>query len=101
MSLKKTYSRSKPTCKVKFILPAHVGKAKSATVVGDFNDWKIDATPMKKQKEGPLAVTVELEKGRDYQFRYLVNGEQWENDDAADRYEISEFSGVENSVVSA
>jgi hypothetical protein len=43
---------------------------------------------------------VELESGKEYQFRYLINGETWENDFEADAYAPTPF-GVENSVVSA
>ena len=36
--------------------------------------------------------------GREYTYRYLVNGEEWHNDWAADRYVPNEF-GTDNSVV--
>jgi hypothetical protein len=39
-----------------------------------------------------------LEPGHDYQFRYLVDGETWLNDPAADKYVPNPF-GSENSVV--
>jgi len=52
---------------------------------------------MKKQKVGTFAITLELEKGREFQFRYLVNGTEWHNDWHADRYVPNPFSG-DNSV---
>jgi hypothetical protein len=39
-----------------------------------------------------------LPKGRAYQFRYLVNGQDWQNDWHADQYALNKF-GTDNSVV--
>ncbi|HEX9108021.1 MAG TPA: isoamylase early set domain-containing protein, partial [Longimicrobiales bacterium] len=66
-------------------------------VAGDFNDWQA-STPMKRQKDGSFRATVELEPGREYQFRYLVDGNNWVNDEAADGYVPNPF-GADNSVV--
>ena len=85
------------SCKVTFELPAAVG-ASEAHVCGEFNEWSPTATPMKPRKDGTLAATVTLEKGRRYRFRYLLDGEQWENDWAADDYVPNEFGG-EDSVI--
>lgn len=96
--LKKQPLKSKPVCKVTFSLPESV-KAETAFLVGDFNNWDEKATPMKKQKkDAQFAVTLELDKGREYQFRYLVNGAEWHNDWHADKYVPNPFSG-DNSVV--
>lgn len=80
-----------------FILPESV-KAETVFLVGDFNDWDEKKTPMKKQKDGSFSVTLDLEKGREYQYRYLVNGAEWHNDWQADKYAPNPFSS-ENSVV--
>jgi len=97
--LKKQYLK-RGTVKVDFVLPAAVAAdAESAYLVGDFNNWDEGATPMKKLKNGTFKVTLDLEPGREYRFRYLVNGNQWHNDWDADRYEANPFSG-DNSVVS-
>ncbi len=95
--LKKQVLKSKPVCKVTFTLPEAI-KAESAYLVGDFNDWDEQATIMKKARNGHFSVTLELEKGREYQFRYLVNGTEWHNDWHADKYLPNPFSG-DNSVV--
>ncbi len=55
---------------------------------------------MKKLKSGEFTSLVELEKGKSYQFRYLVNGNEWYNDANADSYVTNSF-GVENCVVEA
>ncbi|MBE2271001.1 MAG: isoamylase early set domain-containing protein [Anaerolinea sp.] len=95
--LKKQYLKTKNVCKVTFSLPAAV-QGETVYIVGDFNNWDEKAMPMKRQKDGSFTVTLELEKGRDYQFRYLVNGTDWHNDWEADRYVVNPFSG-DNSVV--
>ena len=53
---------------------------------------------MKKQKDGSFAVTLNLAKDSEYQFRYLINGSEWHNDWEADKYVPNPFSG-DNSVV--
>jgi 1,4-alpha-glucan branching enzyme len=94
-----TIERSARTPKmaaVTFRLPKAVD-AREAAVVGEFNDWSTSATPMVETDDG-FAVTVELEVGRRYRFRYLLDGNRWENDWAADAYVGNEFGG-DDSVV--
>jgi hypothetical protein len=43
-------------------------------------------------------VTLELAPGKAYQFRYLLDGDRWENDWRADRYVPNPYGG-DNSVV--
>lgn len=95
--LKKSFAKTKPTCKVTFHLPAEAD-ANNASLCGDFNDWDAAAHPMHKQKDGSFSITLTLETGRAYQFRYLLDDSRWENDWAADRYEPNTF-GEENSIV--
>ncbi len=73
--------------------------AKSVYIVGDFNSWNIHANPMKKLKNGDYTVKLDLEKGREYQFRYLIDEIRWENDWNADKYVRSPYGDVDNSVV--
>ena len=94
--LTKHYLKSRPVCKVTFTLP-EVITARTAHVVGDFNDWDIQTLPMQK-KRGQFTLTIELTPGRNYQFRYLVNDTEWYNDWDADRYAPNPFGG-DNSVV--
>ncbi|HML21749.1 MAG: isoamylase early set domain-containing protein [Anaerolineaceae bacterium] len=96
--LKKRYLKSGPV-KVEFVLPDVVAQtAETVFLVGDFNNWDEQATPMKQLKGGSFKVTLDLEPDRDYQFRYLVNGTAWHNDWDADAYVPNPFSG-DNSVV--
>lgn len=92
----KKYLKSRPTCQVTFTLPApHADKV---CLVGEFNNWVHDAHPMKKQKNGHFSLTLELEKGRAYRYRYFVDGLQYENDHCADWYDPNPFGG-DDSVV--
>ncbi len=95
--LKKTLQDSENTCKVTFVLPAGVN-ALTACLCGDFNAWDAAHHPMKKQKDGSFKVTLTLDIGRQYQFRYLVDNSRWENDSEADAY-IPNPYGSENSLV--
>ena len=99
MSLKKKYLKSKPVCKVTFELPVKAAPtAMTVHLVGDFNAWNKTSMPLTKRKTGVFNVTVDLEAGREYAFRYLIDGQTWENDWEADKYAASEYPGVENSV---
>ena len=95
--LQKQHLKSRPVCKVTFQLPPAI-EAQQAHLVGDFNDWDEQATPMKKNQDGAFTVTLELEVNREYQFRYLVDGANWHNDWEADKYVPNPYSG-DNSVV--
>ncbi len=100
MSIKKQYLKSKPVCKVTFRLPGKAaGSAESANIVGEFNDWNIYATPMKRLKNGSFVVTLDLEPNIEYQFRYLLDDKTWENDGEADKYVSHPYGDGENSVV--
>jgi len=99
MSLKKQYLKTRPLCKVTFSLPSQIAKlANTANLVGDFNDWNANATPMKRLKNGTFTATLNLRRGEEYQFRYLLDGVRWENDGKADKY-VANAYGSENSVV--
>jgi 1,4-alpha-glucan branching enzyme len=85
------------TVRVTFSLPREV-LAGRAWVCGEFNNWSQTSHPLKKYKDGHLAVTVDLLGGQAYRYRYLVDGARWENDWDADEYVGNSF-GSEDSVV--
>jgi 1,4-alpha-glucan branching enzyme len=98
-SLKKLYLKTKEICKVTFRLPKEaVPKASQVTLVGDFNQWDTNETPMQKMKNGDFKVTLELACDNEYKFRYLIDNTQWENDWQADEYTPNGF-GSDNSIV--
>ena len=82
---------------VTFTLDPRVG-AQTAAVCGEWNDWSPSADAMRRDAEGGFSVTVELEAGRAYRFRYLLDGVRWDNDWAADAYLPNSFGG-DDSVV--
>lgn len=82
---------------VTFTLDPRVEAARAA-VCGDFNGWSEETHQMKRVDDGGFALTLELEPGRAYRFRYLLDGERWENDWAADAYVPNAF-GADDSLV--
>ncbi|QLA17171.1 isoamylase early set domain-containing protein [Desulfolutivibrio sulfoxidireducens] len=100
MSLHKKYLKSKPVCKVTFTVDKDLAKeAGKVFLAGEFNGWATEATPMKKQKNGNFSVTLDLETGREYQYRYFLGDGQWLSDPAADKSAFSPFGDCDNSVV--
>ena len=99
--LKKTYSKTKPVCKVTFTLPTEAANgAKDVRVLGDFNNWSWENGYKMKAGKKEFSTVAELKVGQSYEFRYLIDNHIWENDWAADDYVQSPFTGITNSVVS-
>ncbi len=97
--LKKQYLKTQPVCKVTFKLPKDAAPdADTVTIVGDFNNWNMTETQMKKLKSGDFKATVDLACNREYKFRYLIDSSRWENDWYADKY-IPNEHGSDDSVV--
>lgn len=95
--LKKKFLKTK--CKVTFEVPPAIAEtATDIYLVGDFNEWDERSTLLEKKKGNKFSITLDLDLNRDYQYRYLVDGERWENDWDADKYVPNPFSG-DNSVV--
>ncbi len=80
---------------VEFTIPADI-EARSVAVAGDFNDWSPTANPLLADNQGAWRTTVPLPPGR-HRFRYVIDGERWENDWAADEYESNDL-GEQNSI---
>ncbi|MFW5851663.1 MAG: isoamylase early set domain-containing protein [Bacteroidota bacterium] len=96
--MKKSFSKTKPECKVTFQVPADIlAGSKKAAVVGEFNDWNPEANPVRVVK-GAGSVSVALETGKSYQYKFIIDCERWENDPEADSYIANEF-GEANSIV--
>jgi 1,4-alpha-glucan branching enzyme len=84
--------------RVTFELPSSIW-AERVNLVGDFNDWDTARDEMHQSRaDGAWRITLTLSTGREYQFRYLVNGRDWHNDWHADRYTSNQY-GTDNSVV--
>ena len=78
---------------------SHYIWADSVALVGEFNDWGTHSHPLHRTRaDGEWHISVVLESGRAYRFRYLVNGEEWMDDDHADAYEPNPFGGFDSVV---
>jgi hypothetical protein len=72
--------------------------ATSVSVVGDFNDWDGEATPLRlASNDGVWSVDLPLPPGR-YKYNFLVDGKRFVADPVAPRAVDAEF-GTPNSVV--
>jgi len=97
--LEKKYLKARPACKVTFVLPKEAAPdAESVCILGEFNAWSPDAHELRRLDDGTFTITLELETGRAYRFRYVIDGWKYENDWFADRYEPNPYGG-EDSVV--
>ena len=83
--------------RVAFTLPDSIW-ADAIYLVGDFNDWNRTSHPFLQDREGRWSITVDLELGRAFQFRYLRDGEVWLNDNQADAYVPNPY-GSDNFVI--
>lgn len=95
--IKKSYTKTGNSCRVTFKLPPEVN-AESVALVGEFNEWDPEANPMKKLKDGSFSTTISLPAGETYRFRYLLDGEKWENDWEADRYAPNQYGGEDSMI---
>ncbi|MFO7868332.1 MAG: isoamylase early set domain-containing protein [Bacteroidales bacterium] len=96
--MRKAFSKTKPECKVTFKIPADIlAGAKKAAVAGEFNNWNPEANPVRIVK-GEGSVSIPLETGQSYQYKFIVDNDRWENDPDADSYIANEF-GEANSIV--
>jgi len=90
-------SKDRSKVVVRFELPAAIC-ADSVHLVGDSDHWNQTSLPMTRDSPDDVRYTVlELERGREHRFRYVVNGSQWHNDWRANKCAASPFGGT-NSV---
>jgi len=95
----KQYRKTGGLRTVTFSLPkAGAASARGVNIAGAFNDWSQEGQPMKEQKNRSFTASVTVARGREYQFRYWLDGSRWENDWQADRYVANEYAS-ENCVV--
>ena len=90
----KRFFKKGSECEVTFRLKPE--DATEVVVLTEANGWS--PIPMQQLKTGEFKARVKLPAGRQFQFRYLIDGRRWENDDAADAYVPNEH-GSENCIV--
>jgi 1,4-alpha-glucan branching enzyme len=94
------FSKDKSKCRVTFWLPQGAAPdARSVAVAGSFNDWDLQSHQMSKLDNGDYTLVIELEAGKEHEFRFIVDDTSWENAWNADKYVWSEHGNCENSVV--
>jgi len=94
--ISKEFTPKRTVCKVTLTLPEEWAN-KEVVVAGSFNNWDRSSDKLEK-KNGKWTTTLRLKPENEYRFKYLIDGERWENDDAADQYVPNEF-GSEDSVI--
>ncbi len=90
--ISKSYSKTQTSCRVTFKLPKGLDAA-TVALLGDFNEWKPEAHPLKARKDGSWSTTVSLKASQEYRFRYLVDGQEWVNDEGVDHLVPNRFGG--------
>jgi hypothetical protein len=72
--------------------------AARVAVIGSFNTWDPDATPMDKNEGGVWEVTLFLSPGT-YSYKFLIDGELKITDPASDNIEPDGFGGFNSILV--
>jgi len=86
------------TIDVRFTLPADV-QADTVALCGEFNNWSAQDSRLERGGDGSWQATVALEPGRSYRYRYLLDGERWENAWHADRYVPNSYGGTDSVII--
>lgn len=90
-------SKKKTRAAAKLVLFEHFAPAaRVVALVGDFNQWDPSKHPMKLGAGGQWQVAVRLKPGT-YQYKFVVDGDRWE-DDAANPNKVVNEHGTSNSV---
>jgi len=74
----------------------HAPQARQVSVVGDFNNWDLQAVRMRKTPEGSWKASVTLNPGR-YEYKYFADG-AWV-DGGPDAEKAQNAFGTDNLVV--
>jgi 1,4-alpha-glucan branching enzyme len=68
---RKRYSAGQTRHRVTFFCDAP--EAQSVRLVGDFNEWKLEATPLQRMPDGRWMVSLELQHGH-HEYLFVVDG---------------------------
>lgn len=80
---------------VQFVLD--LPDATTVSVVGDFNNWKVDDAPMQKSTRGVWNLTLPVRPGR-HEYSFVVDGRRWIADPRAPKARNDDF-GKPGSVI--
>jgi 1,4-alpha-glucan branching enzyme len=74
--------------------------ADQVALIGEFNNWDPHTHLLQQTHlDTDWHITLELERGHSYHFRYLVDGESWMDDDQADGYVLDAFGRIDSVVI--
>jgi hypothetical protein len=99
--IKKQFKKNIMKKNITFTLPAEaVQGATEAFLLGDFNNWNPENAPkLEKQPDGSFKTAAQLEEGKTYQYRFLLNDGRWVNDYHAQNYVPVSGLYVDNCVI--
>ena len=73
--------------------------ARSVVVVGDWNGWNVHADRLAKAGDGDMwSIEMNLERGKEYRYQFVIDGEQWIPDPHA-YMQVDDGFGGKNSVL--
>jgi 1,4-alpha-glucan branching enzyme len=87
-----------PKVRVTFKMPALDG-CNCLYLVGKFNDSNESVFRMQRADDGTWFLALELESGRDYQYRYRTDNGIWHTDPVAKSH-VPQYDGSPSSVLS-
>lgn len=74
-------------------------QAQSVAVAGDWNDWDASAHRLADPDgDGVWEVTFSVERGREYEYQFLIDDSRWTSDPAA-AISVDDGFGGENSIL--
>jgi 1,4-alpha-glucan branching enzyme len=71
--------------------------ARSVSVVGDFNEWRIGSHSLQQSDDETWRITLQLAPGT-YQYKFVIDGIRWEDDADNPNRTTNEF-GTSNSIL--
>lgn len=82
---------------VTFSIPGTIWAGR-INLVGDFNNWDQESLPFLHNRRGDWVIELELDAGREYRFRYLLDGAEWRDEFQADKFVRNKY-GTHDSVI--
>jgi 1,4-alpha-glucan branching enzyme len=96
VTIQKSTKRKDSKVRVTFTMPAIDG-CSCLYLVGRFNEWNESVYRLQRADDGTWSLTLELESGREFPYRFRTNDGTWLNDPSAP-HALHPF-GSENSLV--
>ena len=101
MAINKKYSQDKKLCQITFTIPKEICQNfDEICIVGDFNNWDPNQHKFShKNPDGSSSIELVLDANKEYQFRYLCDGQIWLNEPEADAESLTHFGDAKNSLI--